>query len=71
MSVPGRYSTPSFSPSATRASATARVPPMGYQTPSLVCMWAMEQSTAGAANGEEPTYWAKWSSICATRASGT
>ena len=39
-----------------QASATSRVPPIGYQTPSLVCMCAIEQSTAGEANGEEPTY---------------
>ena len=28
-------------------STTARVPPIGYQTPSAVCMWAIEHSTAG------------------------
>ena len=28
-------------------SATARVPPIGYQTPSAACMWAMAHSTAG------------------------
>ena len=27
--------------------ATARVPPIGYQTPSAACIWAMAQSTAG------------------------
>ena len=31
----------------------------------------MPHSTAGEASGAEPTYWVKWSSIWATRASGT
>ena len=31
----------------------------------------MPQSTAGEASGAEPTYWVKWSSIWATRGSGT
>ena len=39
---------------------------MGYQTPSLVCMLAMPHKTAGDASGEDPTYWVKWSIICAT-----
>jgi hypothetical protein len=66
-----RYSTPSSSPNFTSASGTARVPPRGYQTPSVVCMWAMPQSTAGDDSGHDPTYCVKWSSICAPRASGT
>ena len=39
---------PSSWASFAKPSATARVPPIGYQTPSAVCMWAMAQSTAGA-----------------------
>ena len=39
--------TPSSVASFASASATARVPPIGYQTPSAACMWAMAQSTAG------------------------
>lgn len=31
----------------------------------------MAQSTAGEPYGEDPTYWVKWSSIWAARASGT
>jgi hypothetical protein len=34
-------------------------------------MWAIAHSTAGELNGDDPTYWTKWSSICATRSSGT
>ncbi len=70
-SVPGRMRTPN--PSASRASAcgTARVPPIGYQTPSPTCICAMPHSTAGEAKGDEPTYWMKCSSICATRPSLT
>ena len=34
-------------------------------------MCAMLHSTAGELYGDEPTYCTKWSSICATRASGT
>lgn len=34
-------------------------------------MSAIPHSTAGDASGAEPTYWVKWSSICATRASLT
>ena len=43
-----RNVTPSLSARATSASGTARVPPIGYHTPSWVCMWAMLLSTAGA-----------------------
>ena len=68
---PGRQSTPSSEPSDTSAFGTARVPPIGYQTPSLVCMCAIEHSTAGEPYGLLPTYCTKWSSICETRASGT
>ncbi len=56
---------------ADQRSATARVPPRGYQTPSSVCMCAMPHSTAGEGSGAEPTYCVKWSSICATRGSRT
>ena len=48
------------------ARAAARIPDA-----LLVCMWAMPQSTAGEASGAEPTYCVKWSSIWATRGSGT
>ena len=41
------------------AFGTAAVPPFGYQIPSLVCICAMLVSTAGDANGLEPTYWVK------------
>ncbi len=34
-------------------------------------MWAMPHSTAGDWSGAEPTYCVKWSSIWATRGSGT
>src|SRR5208337_1188454 len=54
-----------------QASATARVPPRGYQTPSPVCRCAMLQSTAGERSGAEPTYCVKWSSIWETRRSFT
>ncbi len=70
-STPVRTRTPRLSASRRSAAGTARVPPLGYQTPSPTCMWAMPQSTAGDAAGEEPTYWMKCSSICATRASLT
>ncbi len=43
---------------------------MGYQMPSSICMWPMAQRMAGEASGELPTYWTKWSSICAVLASG-
>ena len=46
--VPGRMSTPRRPASAVSASGTARVPPIGYQMPSWVCMCAIEHSTAGA-----------------------
>ena len=42
-----RNSTPRLRASFSRAAGTARVPPIGYQTPPSVCIWAMEQSTAG------------------------
>ena len=45
--TPVRNSTPSSRASFSSASGTARVPPIGYQTPSSVCMCAMPQSTAG------------------------
>ncbi len=54
-----RISTPSDSATRTSAFGTAAVPPFGYQTPSFVCMCAMLDSTAGDANGLEPTYWVK------------
>ena len=57
--LPVRSSTPSSPARRARASATARVPPRGYQTPSPVCMWAMPQRTAGERSGDEPTYWVK------------
>ncbi len=69
--VPVRISTPRSRASRARASGTARVPPRGYQIPSAVCMWAIAQRTAGEASGAEPTYCVKWSSIWATRGSGT
>ena len=47
------------------------MPPSGYQMPCSVCMWAMPHSTAGLESGHDPTYWVKWSIICATRGSGT
>ena len=47
-SSPGFSVAPSSVASLASASATARVPPIGYQTPSAVCMCAMAQSTAGA-----------------------
>ena len=34
-------------------------------------MCPIEHNTAGELYGEEPTYCTKWSSICATRPSGT
>ena len=71
MPVPARSSTPRRAASLARALGTAPVPPRGYQTPSLVCMCAMPHSTAGDGSGAEPTYCVKWSSIWATRWSGT
>ena len=56
------YLTPKPQPPATNgvaavnATGTARVPPIGYQTPSLDCMLAIPQSTAGDWSGAEPTY---------------
>ena len=47
-STPGRRSAPSEPARLARPSATARVPPFGYQMPSLACMSPIEQSTAGA-----------------------
>ena len=70
MSVSVWKTTPSSVASLTRPSGTARVPPMGYQMPSSICMWPMAQRMAGEASGEEPTYWTKWSSIWAALASG-
>ena len=49
MSVPGRRSTPSSPASRSSAAGTARVPPIGYQTPQSVCICAMLHSTAGDA----------------------
>ena len=57
--VPVRIWAPSSLASRVNARGTDAVPPSGYQTPSLVCMWAMPQSTAGDRSGAEPTYWVK------------
>jgi len=46
-SVLGRSSTPSSSASFVSATGTARVPPMGYHTPSFTCMLAMPHKIAG------------------------
>ena len=43
-----RRSAPSSAASFASPSATARVPPTGYQTPSLACMSPIEHTTAGA-----------------------
>jgi len=51
-----RISTPRSIARLARARGTAPVPPRGYQTPSLDCMWAMPQSTAGDCSGQLPTY---------------
>ena len=69
--LPVTISTPSSRASFSSAVGTARVPPMGYQTPSCVCIWAMPHSTAGDPAGLLPTYWQKWSTICATFGSFT
>ena len=47
-STPVRSSAPRSAASFANPSATARVPPFGYHTPSEACMSPMEQSTAGA-----------------------
>ena len=69
-SVSVRKVTPMSLASLTIASGTARVPPIGYQMPSCICMWPMAVRMAGEASGEEPTYWTMWSSIWAVSGSG-
>jgi len=66
-----RISTPRSMARLESARGTAPVPPRGYHTPSLDCMWAMPHSTAGDSSGALPTYCVKWSSIWAARWSGT
>ena len=44
-----RNSAPRSPASFANPSATARVPPFGYHTPSAACMSPIEHSTAGAA----------------------
>ena len=36
-----------------QASGTARVPPIGYQMPSSICMWPMAVRMAGEASGDD------------------
>ena len=65
-------STPSSSASRVSAAGTARVPPIGYPD-ALAQLHLRDPRTGRRArpSGEEPTYWMKCSSICATRGSRT